>query len=162
MQHKYKGSNAYLGERHVERLGVEDLGVHLGDCLGGLFGLLEAHETEALGAAVLVGHHLQALDFLTLSNYCQNSRNQSKIDALLLIITSPLIANAHLSRSDLSELLEDLPQTVVVNGVVEILDVQVDALVALQSLGLLCLVAPEDWIKIKDTLFLSVSQVILE
>ena len=90
-----------LGEGDVERLRANHLVVHLSDSLGGLVRGGEADETEALGGALLVTHHL--------------------------------------GTGDGAEWLKLRTEAFVVDLVVEVLDVQVNALVLadLLHLGLL-------------------------
>jgi len=86
-----------LSQGNVQGLLDQDPAVHLRHGLGGLLGGREAHEAEALGAALLQ-HHLGAGD-------------------------------GAVGR-------ELLPEALVVDGVVQVLDVQVDALVAVEALHL--------------------------
>ena len=100
-----------LGKSDVDGLGAEHAAVHLGDSLGGLIGGREADETETLGGT---------LDLLSL-------------------LSSLLIAH-DLGGGDDTINGELLTELLIIDIVIQVLDVQVDALVLVELLHLLLLV----------------------
>lgn len=133
-----------LSESDVEGLVVNHALVHLGDGLGGIVGVAEADETEALALAELalllgLGLLLGGLALLLLL-------------ALLLVLLVLLIlsgglnyAVAHdLGRGDGAVLGEHLAELVIINIISEVLDVEVDALVFVSLLLASSLIRPAE------------------
>lgn len=122
-----------LGEGNVQRLVVDHPLVHLGNSLGGIVGVAKADEAEALAltkllVALLFGLLLSALSRLGLV------LGLLLVLLVLLLILDLLVALLRgvphdLGRGDGAKLGEHLSELLIVNVVIKVLDVQVDALV---------------------------------
>ncbi|ROV94110.1 hypothetical protein VPNG_09340 [Cytospora leucostoma] len=137
-----------LSESDVQGLAVDHPLVHVGNGLGGIVRVAEAHETEALALAELL---LRLLLRLLLAGLLAGGGGLLTlllvllVLAVLLVFGSVCVGIAHdLGRCDRTVLGKHGPELLVINIVTQVLDVQVDTLVLVLLLNAGSLVGPTE------------------
>lgn len=120
-----------LSQSDVQGLAVDHALVHVGDGLGGIVRVAEAHETEALALAeLLLGLLLGLLLARLLAGSLLAILLVLLVLALLVLVGLGRVSIAHnLGRGDRAVLDEHGAQLLVINIIAQVLDVQVDTLV---------------------------------